>query len=158
MNLVWVHEDAISLDHPAALAAGPSARAIFIWDTEEHDRRGYTLKRRVFIYECALDLDIPIYVGDAFEVLSSLSEGHTKIYAAASVDPYILGVLKDLRDEHQIEVVDAPRLANVPANTDTGRFFRFWNRARKSALTHSRDSLTAESLPNDGPEKNSLVS
>ena len=157
MNFVWIHEDAISLEHPAVLAAGPSACPIFIWDTEEHDRRGYTLKRRMFIYECALDLDIPIYAGDAFEVLSTLSEDGTKIYAAASADPYIRGVLADLRDDHDVVVLEMPQLAHVPANTDTGRFFRFWNRARKSALTHSQDSLTAPILTTDSLDKNSLA-
>ena len=146
MNLVWIHEDAINLDHPAVSAAGPSAEPIFIWDTEEHDRRGYTMKRRVFIYECAQDLNIPIYAGDAYEVLSALSQDGGAIYAAASADPYIRGVLADLRDEHDVEVLETPRLAQVPANTDTGRFFRFWNRARKSALTHSKDRLAQDSL------------
>jgi len=78
VTLIWVHEDAITLDHPVSQAAGPHAQAIFIWDTEEHDRRNYSAKRRVFIYECA---------------------------------------------------------------QDTGRFFRFWNRAKKSALTHSTNLL-----------------
>lgn len=146
MNLVWVHEDAISLDHPAVLAAGSTARPVFIWDAEEHDRRGYGLKRRAFIYECALDLNVPIYVGNAFEILSVLADGGDCIYAADSSDPYILGVLLDLRDGHKVEVLDTPRLARMPVNTDTGRFFRFWNRARKSALTHSKDKLLKDSL------------
>lgn len=140
MTLVWIHEDAISVDHPAVQAAGASARPVFIWDTDEHDRRGYTLKRRIFIYESAHDLNIPIYAGDSFEVLKALSEGQ-KIYAAETPDPYISGVLKTLGEGQKVEIVEGPCLAEVPANTDTGRFFRFWNRARKSALTHSEDSM-----------------
>lgn len=140
MSLVWVHEDAMTLDHPALSAAGSGARPIFIWDTQEHDRREYALKRRVFIYECAHELNIPIYAGEAYSVLTALAQGDT-IYAASSPDPYIRDILTDLRNEHDVVIVDTPQLASIPANTDTGRFFRFWNRAKKSAMTHSKDSL-----------------
>lgn len=140
MSVIWVHEDAMSLDHPIVKAAGPHARPVFIWDTEEHDRRAYSAKRRVFIYECAHDLDIPIYTGDPYEVLMELGKGGT-IYAATSSDPYINGIISDLRNTLGVVTVEAPDLAQIPANTDTTRFFRFWNRAKKSALTHSSDVL-----------------
>ncbi len=140
MNLIWVHEDAITLDHPVFSAAGPEASPIFIWDTDEHDRRGYSAKRRVFIYECAHDLNIPIYTGDPYDVLTALSDGG-RIYAAASPDPYIRNVISDLRDHHDVITIEAPELAQIPDDTDTKRFFRFWNRAKKSAMTHSSDVL-----------------
>ena len=141
MSLVWVHEDAITLDHSVFDAAGPDAQPVFIWDTDEHDRRGYSLKRRVFIYECAQDLNITIYVGNPLDVLTALAEGET-IYAAGSPDLYILEIISDLREAQNVVIIDAPRLAHIPADTDTGRFFRFWNRAKNSALTHSSDTLT----------------
>lgn len=140
MSVIWVHEDAMTLDHPVFEAAGSQARPVFIWDTEEHDRRGYSFKRRVFIYECAHDLDIPIYAGNPYDILTALADGET-VYAAGSPAPYIIEVLSDLRDSQDVKVVEAPRLAYIPADTDTGRFFRFWNRAKKSALTHSSDTL-----------------
>lgn len=140
MTLIWVHEDAITLDHPVVAAAGESAQPVFIWDTDEHDQRGYSAKRRVFIYECAHELGIPIYTGDPYDVLVALAKG-APIYAAASPDPYIRDILSDLGDTHEIATIEAPSLAQIPANTDTGRFFRFWNRAKKSALTHSADAL-----------------
>jgi hypothetical protein len=140
VSLIWVHEDAITLDHPIVNAAGVDARPVFIWDTAEHDRREYSLKRRVFIYECAHDLDIPIYAGDPCEILRALPDGET-LYAAESPDPYIRQVLSDLRDSHEVVVIDARGLAEIPPNTDTGRFFRFWNKAKKSALTHSSETL-----------------
>lgn len=140
MSVIWVHEDAISLDHRVVEVAGPNAQPVFIWDTDEHDRRAYSAKRRVFIYECAHDLNIPIYTGDPYEVLMELANGET-IYAAASPDPYINEIISDLRDTQDVVTIESPDLAQIPANTDTGRFFRFWNRAKKSALTHSSDVL-----------------
>lgn len=136
MSLVWIHEDAISLDHPVVSLAGETAHPVFIWDSTEHDRRDYTLKRRLFIYECAHDLDIPIYAGDPFEILTALADGGP-IYAARSADPYIRDILSDLKAEHDVKTVEGPQLAFVPEDTDTGRFFRFWNRVKKSALTPS---------------------
>ena len=132
----------MSLDHPAVSAAAPDMQPVFIWDTAEHDRREYSLKRRVFIYECAHDLEIPIYAGDPYEILTALANG-SPIYAAGSPSPYINEILSALRDNQDVVIVDAPCLAHIPANTDTGRFFRFWNRAKKSALTHSSEPLLA---------------
>lgn len=144
MNLIWVHEDAITLDHPVFAAAGENAKPVFIWDTEEHDRRAYSLKRRVFIYECAHDLDIPIYAGDTYTVLSDLAQSQA-IYAAESPDPYIRNILSDLRDSYEVISIAKAKLAQIPEDTDTGRFFRFWNRAKKTALTHSSAPLINDS-------------
>ena len=85
-------------------------------------------------------MDIPIYAGDPFEILSALANGGA-IYAAQSPDPYIKEVLSDLADTEDVKTVAAPRLASIPEDTDTGRFFRFWNRAKKSAMTHSKDAF-----------------
>ena len=139
MSVIWVHEDAITLDHPIFSVAEPGAEPVFIWDTAEHDRREYSLKRRVFIYECAYDLDIPIYADDPREILSALSDGGL-VYAAASPTPYIQQVLSDLGENHEVLTLKAPWLAQMHPNTDTGRFFRFWNRAKKSALTPSSEN------------------
>jgi len=140
VTLIWVHEDAMTLDHPVAQTAGEDAQAIFIWDTDQHDRREYSAKRRVFIYECAHDLNIPIYAGDPYEILKALDNGG-RIYTASTPDPYINAVISDLRHDLDVITIDTPDMAQIPANTDTGRFFRFWNRAKKTALTHSTDIL-----------------
>jgi len=136
MNIVWIHEDAITLDHPVMDAAGRAAQPIFIWDTKEHDCREYSAKRRVFIYECAHDLGVPIYTGDPHEILPALANGG-RIFAAESSDSYIRDVISGLSEEYNAVMVAAPDLTQIPENTDTGRFFRFWNQAKKSALTHS---------------------
>jgi len=130
----------MTLRHPAVDAAGPEAQPVFIWDTASHDAREYTLKRRVFIYECALDLDIPIYVGDSYSVLLELAKGQD-VFAAETPDPIISNVLTSLAEHLNVSTREQPSFLHVPANTDTGRFFRFWNRSKKSALTHSKDSL-----------------
>jgi hypothetical protein len=140
--LVWVNLDNITLDHPVMDAAGSEARAIFIWDGAEMNARHYSLKRRVFIFECVQDLGVPIYVGDPVDILSALAE-EADILTAHTPDPYVRDVLADLRDTHTVRVIDTPTLAVVPAGTDTGRFFRFWNKAKRSALTHSQTGTSS---------------
>jgi len=128
----------MTLDHPVMDAAGEAARAVFIWDNAEHDTRDYSLKRRVFIMESALDLGIPIYEGDTYVVLSSLVDADDTLYLAKTVSPYVRDIVSDLRDTHAVTLVEGPSLAHVPNDTDMGRFFRFWNKAKKSAMTHSQ--------------------
>ena len=139
MTVIWVHEDAMCLDDQLRAAAGPSARPIFIWDTKEHDRRQYSLKRRVFIYECAIDLNIPIYSGDTYGVLKTLA-GTNKIFTTETPDRFIQDIVKKLRDDLDVVSLQTPGIANIPLDTDTNRFFRFWNIVKTSALTSSMET------------------
>ncbi len=143
MSVIWIHEDAITLDHPAVTMAGEGAEIIFIWDTERHDEKAYSLKRRVFIYECALDLGVKIMAGHPYNVLRELV-GEQTIYTAWSPDPDYREIIADLRDTHEVKVIEAPGLVSVPDDVDTKRFFRFWNRAKKSAMTRSHQVLESE--------------
>ena len=139
-DIIWINLDNITLDHPVIDAGGAEAQAVFVWDDAEFTARHYSLKRRVFIFECAADLGVPIYAGDPVEALSALA-GEGTILTARSPDPYVRDVLADLRDTNTVRVIDTPTLAVVPEGTDTGRFFRFWNKAKRSALRHSQESL-----------------
>ncbi len=157
MSLIWIHEDAITLDHPVMDAAGSHAEPIFIWDTDRHDTLGYSLKRRMFIYECALDLNIPIYANNPYTVLTALSKGRA-IYAANSPDPHIKDILSDLNESYDVVIIEAPSLTQVPDDTETGRFFRFWNKAKKTALVHSREQAVHGRDPQETDVKDKLSS
>lgn len=145
MSVVWIHEDMMTLNHPAVQMAGEDAERIFIWDTKLHDDKAYSLKRRVFIYECALDLGVKIVEGDPYKVLKDLAEEET-IYTAWSPDPDYREIIEDLRDTHEVKVIEAPGLVMVPDDVDTARFFRFWNRVKKSAMTSSNAHQESDSL------------
>lgn len=126
----------MTLDHPAIQAAGEGAEIVYIWDTERHDAKEYSLKRRVFIYETALDLGVKIIPGHPYNVLREIA-GELPIFTAWSPDPDYREIISDLRDTHEVTVIEAPGLVSVPDDVDTARFFRFWNRAKKSAMTPS---------------------
>lgn len=133
MSLVWVHEDAITLDHPVMTAAGQNAQPVFIWDSKHHDAQAYSLKRRVFIFECVVDLGIPIYVGTPADILKDLA-GDQAIYTAVSPDPYIQDVIAELKQTQDIVTVENRAFAAISEDADTRRFFRYWNQAKKTAL------------------------
>lgn len=125
--LIWVHLDALSLSHPVFQAAPPHAEAVYIWDENDVARRGWSLKRCVFVLDCLAAMDVPVVAGQAEAVLS----GHT-VYVANSVDPQIRQIVVSLGDA--VTVVRERAFATLPDDTDMGRFFRFWNTVRRSAM------------------------
>lgn len=132
--MVWVHEDALRQDHPVFAAAGRDAECVFVWDDAYFQSQNYSLKRLVFIYECLMDLNVTLYQGEASDVLSQISVDF-RIYTARSHNPYIRDTLRALPHDVDIRVIEETPLTEIAANADMGRFFRYWNRARKSALS-----------------------
>lgn len=129
-DVIWVHLDALSRNHPVFEAA-PEARAVFIWDAEDLARRGWTLKRCVFVMECVDAMGIEVLEGPASETLASLRAD--RIFYAKTADPALRAAVRGLKVE-TISVAARP-FTDVPRDTDMGRFFRFWNKARRSAMS-----------------------
>ncbi len=129
-DVIWVHLDALSRRHPVFEAA-PEARAVFIWDAEDLARRGWTLKRCVFVMECVEAMGVEVLEGPAAKILESLQA--ERIFFAKTADPALRSAVRGLKAE-TISVA-ARSFTDVPRDTDTGRFFRFWNKARRSAMS-----------------------
>ncbi|WP_298913710.1 hypothetical protein [uncultured Algimonas sp.] len=125
--MIWVHFDALSMAHPVFAAAPDGARRIHVWDPEELARRDWSLKRCVFVLECLQQMDVELVPGDPADVLDA-----DDVFLAASPDPYIRGVAERLSGH--VRIVDDEPLSVVPDDTDMTRFFRFWNKTRRSAL------------------------
>lgn len=131
--IIWVHEDALRQSHPVFSAAKNSKAAIFIWDNTYFQAQGYTTKRLLFIYECLLEIDVTIIVGDTVKTLSDLSDD--VVYMAFTPNPDFKAVAEVLRVKSiNVEVVEDEPLSQIPFDTDMGRFFRFWNKGRKSMM------------------------
>ena len=137
-DIIWVHIDALSRDHPVFTAAPAHSPAVFVWDAADMARRGWTLKRCLFVMECVEDLDVEVIEGEASAVLSHLAPA--RLFMADTPDTALRHVADGLAAE-VVRVRERP-FSSVPPNTDMGRFFRFWNKARKSAL-----SPTPETAP-----------
>ena len=142
-DLVWLHEGALRLTHPVFAAGGPDAATIFIWDRDRLAASHVGIKRQLFIYETLAEMSesrsLDIHEGRAAEMLPCLAAqaGANRVLVPSSPDLALraeIGVIRRAAPDLEIvEIEDTPfvTLANTP---DLGRFFRYWNKARKSAL------------------------
>ena len=142
-DLVWLHEGALRLTHPVFAAGGPDAATIFIWDRDRLAASHVGIKRQLFIYETLAEMSesrsLDIHEGRAEEVLPRLAAqaGAGRVLVPSSPDPSLRAEIGAIRgavpDLEIVEIEETPfvTLANTP---DLGRFFRYWNKARKSAL------------------------
>lgn len=128
--IVWVHADALSREHPVFAAAPDDARAVYVWDADDLARRNWSLKRCVFVLECLKDMDVDILRGHPTAVLAAIDA--EQIFTAATPDPYRLEIIATLKPK--IVVVPPDPFVTVPEGTDMGRFFRYWNKAKRSAM------------------------
>ena len=142
-DLVWLHEGALRLTHPVFAAGGPDAATVFIWDRDRLAASHVGIKRQLFIYETLAEMSesrsLDIHEGRAEEVLPRLAAqaGAGRVLVPSSPDPALRAEIDAIRravpDLEIVEIEETPfvTLANTP---DLGRFFRYWNKARKSAL------------------------
>jgi len=142
-DLVWLHEGALRLTHPVFAAGGPDAATIFIWDRDRLAASHVSIKRQLFIYETLAEMSesriLDIHEGRAEEVLPRLAAqaGAGRVLVPSSPDPALRAEIGAIRravpDLEIVEIEETPfvTLANTP---NLGRFFRYWNKARKSAL------------------------
>ncbi|MEL6686986.1 MAG: hypothetical protein AAFP97_05135 [Pseudomonadota bacterium] len=128
--IVWVHWEALSEDHPVFSAAPDDARRIFGWDADDLARRDWSLKRCVFVLECLEDMGVEIMEGRPSDVLNDLNS--SSVFTATSPDPYIRQEITKI--EADVSVIKAEPFASVPENVDMKRFFRYWNKAKKTVL------------------------
>ena len=142
-DLVWLHEGALRLTHPVFAAGGSDAATIFIWDRDRLAASHVGIKRQLFIYETLAEMSesrsLDIYEGRAKEVLPRLAAqaGARRVLVPSSPDPALRAEICAIRrvapDLEIVEIEETPfvTLANTP---DLARFFRYWNKAKKSAL------------------------
>ena len=142
-DLVWLHEGALRLTHPVFAAGGPDAATVFIWDRDRLAASHVGIKRQLFIYETLAEMSesrsLDIHEGRAEEVLPRLAAqaGAGRVLVPSSPDLALRAEIGAIRravpDLEIVEIEETPfvTLANTP---DLGRFFRYWNKARKSAI------------------------
>ncbi len=136
-SVIWIHEDALSRTHPVFTAASDDSEAVFIWDAADLERRGYSFKKLVFIYECLLDMNVEIIEGRTTDILRSYCEEGYSVYFAEPRNPELLHLIAPLRDYRNVIMIKRERLGNVEVTPDMKRFFRYWNKAKGSILETS---------------------
>lgn len=132
-RLFWLHDEALA--KPDDYRAGD--RLVYLWDANYFAQQAWSLKRRVFIYECLVALKAEIYVGkpSAFwpafwaQQAQSLGQGSEPIvYVAAALDPVLQAWLASCPSEVRLEVQSNPSHFLLPELQPTRlkRFSHFW--------------------------------
>ena len=142
-DLVWLHEGALRLTHPVFAAGGPDAATIFIWDRDRLAASHVGIKRQLFIYETLAEMSetrsLDIHEGRAEEVVPRLAAqaGAGRVLVPSSPDPALraeIGAIRRAAPGLEIVEINETPFVTLAKTTDLGRFFRYWNKARKSAL------------------------
>lgn len=142
-DLVWLHEDALRRTHPifsiAQFERGSDPQPIFIWDVAYFAENDIGLKRQHFIYETLAELGAEIHAGNIEDMLPRLvaAQGATRVLVPATPNPHMLrriGRLRQAMPDIIFDVIDETPFSVLSKPADLGRFFRYWNKARKSAM------------------------
>ncbi|SFR53882.1 hypothetical protein [Thiomicrospira sp. ALE5] len=138
-RLFWLHDEALA--KPDDYRAGD--KLVYLWDANYFAQQAWSLKRRVFIYECLVALKAEIYVGQPAEFwpvflaqqAQSLGQGSEPIvYVAAALDPVLQAWLATCPSEVKLEVTSNPSHFLLPdlQPTRLKRFSHFWSAQAKA--------------------------
>jgi hypothetical protein len=143
-NLIVLHEDALRLSHPIfnnetkSLSAHNSwEKPVFIWDTDYFSDAGYSFKRLVFIYETLSALTVDIYHGKMDDMVVQLiqEKNLTNLFIPKTLNPQLRQFINFARTMVSTHVIDDEAFVSLDRKPDLGRFFRYWNKVRKAALS-----------------------
>jgi deoxyribodipyrimidine photolyase len=147
--LVWIHEDAISQNHPVFKVSEISDKnnqaniyKIFVWNKNYFKKKNYSLKRLVFIYESLLEEGFQIVADDSKneqkieEILINfcLENGVKKIYSAKTLDIDLTQIQKNLSAKFDHQIIADEIFVDVDEKMKFNRFFNYWKKASKTAF------------------------
>ena len=134
-DIIWMHDGALRADHPM-VQQNPDARIVFIWDEAYFNAAEMGLKQRVFIYEALTHLPVEIIKGDTVAVLQDLAGADGRIITAATSAVELTRLTATLNQTHRVQVIADEPFAHLKSAPDLRRFFKYWNKAKSSALQH----------------------
>ena len=132
MELFYIHDKALGSNCSIFSRTNSETKAVFIWDDYYFKQRGYSLKRLVFIYETLCSMPVDIIHGTTVDVINMLAP--KKIITSFTADLPIQKIFKDISKQFELEFVYQPSFSQIDDSFEFKRFFKYWNKARKSAL------------------------
>jgi len=132
MELFYIHDKALGSDCSIFSRTNSETKAVFIWDDYYFKQRGYSLKRLVFIYETLCSMPVDIIYGTTGDVINMLAP--KKIITSFTADLPIQKIFKNISKQFELEFVYQPSFSQIDDSFEFKRFFKYWNKARKSAL------------------------
>lgn len=130
--ILWLHKNALSINHPAFDDLPDYTRIVHIWDDTLYVQNGYSLKRLVFIYETLCELPVEIIYGDTLSIFKSLKP--SQIIVPFTVNQEIKLLCAKLSKEFLVTTVAEPPFVQLPDNPEFVRFFKYWKQAQKTAF------------------------
>ena len=131
-SIVWLHEDALRITHPAVKAAPNGTCVIYIWDDTYLQAAGYSLKRLVFLYETLCAMPLQIHQGDTVKTLKALDSAN--LYVPATLNPSLQEIIRVVSLEKNVRVIPEEPFVTLNDPKDFTRFFSYWKKAEKTAF------------------------
>ncbi|MFM7107370.1 MAG: FAD-binding domain-containing protein [Planctomycetaceae bacterium] len=134
--LAWLTLDAASPAGPA-LAGRTDRPALFVVDPTWLAAERPALRRLVFLFECLADVpDVSVLVGDPRTLVPARARalGCDGVTVADTPCPRVRGAAAAIAREMPVAVAAWPRFCDHARADDLGRFSRWWNRVRATAL------------------------
>ena len=131
-QVLWLHEKALRSD----LAFRSDVKVVHIWDEAYYQKRQYSFKRLFFIFETLCEYPLDILRGSTLEVMKELAP--EELLIPYSADSEIQALIKDLSEHFKVTMLHSEPLAEVPDNLEYKRFFKYWNKAKKTAFISSK--------------------
>jgi hypothetical protein len=124
-EILWIHPYCLSPANPL-FREHPQSPAVFVWDEEEIESEGWTLKRLLFIRECLAEMPVDIRRGDVVTEVARFAREHSasRILTVADPSPRIQNQIRGLR----AETVAADPFVAYRGSLDLKRFARYWKR------------------------------
>lgn len=137
-TIIWLHDKALNTEYFKLEEIDENHKLIFIWDDEYFKERQYALKRLIFIYECLCELPLEILHGKTIETLQKLNPD--KIIIPHTADTVIKAFIDDISKAFRVTVVKPPEFASIPKGHSFTRFFKYWNKAKKTAFLQNGET------------------
>ena len=131
-RVFWIHEDAMSRNHPVFEEFIEGDVVCFVWDAQYLKDMGYSFQRLVFIYETLCEMGVEIVRGstvDAVAERARLAEASV-VHVPATLNPSLQAKIDALRRRvHVEEVTDTP-FVDFDRPPKLRRFYGYWKKAR----------------------------
>lgn len=131
-QIIWLHEKALSKTHLVFEHLNEHTKIIHVWDDNYYQKRGYSLKRLVFIYETLCELPAEIISGNTIEILKKLNP--EEILVPYTVDIEIRKIFDELSKVIPIVIIKENAFVDVSDHYEFKRFFKYWKKASQTAF------------------------
>ncbi len=153
--LVWLTLDSIASTSPAA-AAFPDAPRLFVFDPAWFAAERPSLKRLAFIFDCLADVpDAAVAWGDPRVIVPKRARagGCNGVAVADTPCPRVRASAAAIAADLPVVVVEPTRFCDRSRVDDLGRFSRYWNRIRSTALRPTPPAdLERPAVPDGRPQ------